>query len=125
MSGSKEFEGIPDRPQSDEGTLALAVTEAQRKWETACRAWSRDNLDQIEETMRLGEVMMFAATDYICAIEDALAKGRTLSDTLNAYGYPVSKAHWANASGQMSVQSRALHLAADGFRAALAREAGQ
>ena len=45
------------------------VTEARRAWETACRAWSQDTLDQIEETMRLGEVMMFAATDLICALE--------------------------------------------------------
>ena len=45
------------------------VTEARRAWVAACRAWSRDNLDQIEETMRLGEVMMFAATDLICALE--------------------------------------------------------
>lgn len=92
---------------------------ARRAWDAACKAWSRDNLDQIEETMRLGEVMMFAATDYICALEHLRDKGRTLSDTLNAYGYPVSAAHWKNASGSMSVQARALHLAAEGFRQAL------
>ncbi len=45
------------------------VTETRRAWEAACRAWSQDTLDQIEETMRLGEVMMFAATDLICALE--------------------------------------------------------
>ena len=45
------------------------VTEARHAWEAACLAWSQDTLDQIEETMRLGEVMMFAATDLICALE--------------------------------------------------------
>lgn len=51
------------------------VTEARRAWEAACRAWSQDTLDQIEETMRLGEVMMFAATDLICALDAALSQG--------------------------------------------------
>lgn len=100
------------------------VTEARRAWEAACRAWSQDTLDQIEETMRLGEVMMFAATDLICALEGALAQGRTLSDVLNAYGFPVSEAAWQKSSGEMSIQARGLHLAAKDFRAALSREAG-
>lgn len=52
--------------------------------------------------------------------ETLIAKARTLSDTLKAYGYPVSAAHWANASGQMSVQARALHLAAEGLIEGLA-----
>ena len=92
------------------------VAEAKRAWEAACRAWSNDNLDQIEETMRLGEVMMFAATDLICAMEDTIAKANTLSDMLNAYGFPVSDAHWKNASGSMSIQARGLHLAAASYR---------
>lgn len=95
------------------------LTEAQRAWEAACLAWSKDNLDQIEETMRLGEVMMYAATDLICALEEAVAKANTLSDMLNAYGYPVSDAHWKNASGGMSIQARGLHLAAAAYRALL------
>jgi len=52
--------------------------------------------------------------------ETLIAKARTLSDTLKAYGYPVSAAHWANASGQMSVQARALHLAAESLIEGLA-----
>ena len=52
--------------------------------------------------------------------ERLIAKARTLSDTLKAYGYPVSAAHWANASGQMSVQARALHLAAENLIEGLA-----
>ena len=95
------------------------VTEARRAWEAACRAWSQDTLDQIEETMRLGEVMMFAATDLICALEDLRDKGRTLSDTLNAYGFPVSDEAWRKSSGSMSIQARGLHLAASSFRDAL------
>lgn len=101
------------------------MTELTKAWKAACKAWSADNLDQIEETMRLGEVMMFAATDLICEqearIERLEAVGRTLSDTLRMYGYPASDAHWKNASGQMSAQARALHLAAESFRAVLER----
>lgn len=98
------------------------LTKARSAWEAACRAWSADNLDQIEETMRLGEVMMFAATDYICALEELRDKGRTLSDMLKAYGFPVSDAAWKNSSGGMSIQARGLHLAAESFRAALAAQ---
>lgn len=93
------------------------------KWKAACKAWSADKLDQIEETMRLGEVMMFAATDRICELEDALdralkalAVANTMSDALNLNGFPVSDTHWKNASGQMSAQYRALHLAAAAYR---------
>ena len=101
---------------------------ASAKWKAACRGWSSDTLDQIEETMRLGEVMMFAATDLICEqearIERLVSVGRTLSDALRMYGYPVSEAHWKNRSGQMSVEARALHLAAESFRAALSNTDG-
>ena len=47
------------------------------------------------------------------------AKGKTLEAALAVNGYPVSDAHWRNASGDMSIQARALHLAATDFRAAL------
>ena len=57
--------------------------------------------------------------DQEARIERLEAVGRTLADTLRMYGYPVSDAHWRNASGQMSAQARALHLAAESFRAAL------
>lgn len=101
------------------------LEELKRAWVAACKAWSADNLDQIEETMRLGEVMMFAATDLIAALETRNERlesvGLTLADALRCYGYPVSAAHWANASGEMSAQARALHLAAESFRAALSR----
>lgn len=101
------------------------LTKARQAWNSACKAWSADNLDQIEETMRLGEVMMFAATDLIAALETRIERlesvGLTLADTLRCYGYPVSAAHWANASGEMSEQARALHLAAESFRAALSQ----
>lgn len=100
------------------------VETAAHAWNAACKAWSADNLDQIEETMRLGEVMMYAATDYICALEGLIAKARTLSDTLNAYGFPVSEAHWRNASGGMAVEARALHLAALNLREALTNREG-
>lgn len=51
------------------------LTETRRAWETACRAWSRDNCADVIATMKLGEAMMFAAIDLICALEDALAQG--------------------------------------------------
>lgn len=95
---------------------------AKRAWEASVRAWSKDDCSDAMRLMKLGEAMMFAATDYICALERLRDKGRTLSDALNAYGYPVSAAHWEGASGGMSVQARALHLAADGFRQALSKE---
>lgn len=104
----------------------LTNVPPSKAWDAASKAWSADKLDQIEETMRLGEAMMFAATDLICAQEERIerleAVGRTLADTLRMYGYPVSDAHWKNASGQMSAQARALHLAAESFRAALAQQ---
>ena len=95
------------------------VREARRAWEAATRAWSRDNCADVTETMKLGEAMMYAATDLICALEDLRDKGRTLSDTLNAYGFPVSDEAWRKSSGSMSIQARGLHLAASNFRAAL------
>lgn len=98
--------------------MAAKLTKARKAWDDACKAWSQDNLDQIEETMRLGEVMMFAATDLICELEGIIARANTLSDALNAYGYPVSDAHWKNASGSMSIQARGLHLAAANYREA-------
>lgn len=41
MSAPKEFEGIPDRPQSDEGTLTLAVPKASDIMEKAAEIVSR------------------------------------------------------------------------------------
>lgn len=83
-------------------------------------------LDALDAAAGEREAMMFAATDLICAQEERIerleAVGRTLADTLRMYGYPVSDAHWKNASGQMSAQARALHLAAESFRAALAQQ---
>lgn len=99
------------------------LKEARKAWDDACKAWSQDNLDQIEETMRLGEVMMFAATDLICAMEHALAQGQTLSDVLSVYGFPVSDEAWRRSSGSMSLQARGLHLAASEFRKTIKSEA--
>lgn len=48
---------------------------------------------------------------------------RKLSDALQVYGYPVSDAHWANRKGGMSLEARALHLAAYPVRQALTQEA--
>lgn len=95
------------------------LTKAGAAWEAACRAWSRDDCTDMGRTMNAGEAMMFAATDYICALEELRDKGRTLSDMLNAYGFPVSEAAWKNSSGGMSIQARGLHLAAASYRALL------
>lgn len=43
---------------------------ARSAWESACRAWSRDDCKDVTATMKLGEAMMFAATDLICALEE-------------------------------------------------------
>lgn len=91
------------------------VETARRAWGASCRAWSQcDHLDNIE-AMKLGEAMMYAATDYICALDEALDRARNLSSALKVYGYPVSDAHWASASEAMSVEARGLHLAAKAF----------
>lgn len=60
----------------------MSDVEAYGKaWGRACIAWSADNLDQIEETMRLGEVMMFAATDLIAALHERIeGEGRARLD---------------------------------------------
>ncbi len=51
--------------------------------------------------------------------EGLRAKGQTLLAALAVNGWPVSDEHWRRASGQMSIQARALHLAATDFKAAL------
>lgn len=106
-------------------TGATRVVPTRAAWDAACRAWSRCDHSDAIEAMKLGEAMMYAATDYICALEGLRDKGRTLADTLRAYGYPVSDAHWKNASGDMSAQGRALHLAASSYRAALTSQAAE
>lgn len=57
----------------------------------------------------------------LARVAELEAKGRTLADTLRMYGYPVSEAHWRSASGSMSAEARALHLAAESFRALLSK----
>jgi hypothetical protein len=94
------------------------LAKACAAWEAAVRAWSRCDHSDAIEAMKLGEAMMYAATDFLCAKDDVIAKANTLSDTLNAYGYPVSDAHWNNSSGAMSIQARGLHLAAASYREA-------
>lgn len=55
-------------------TAARAQVETKRRaWEAATRAWSRDPVNDPVHTMKLGEAMMYAATDLICALEDVLA----------------------------------------------------
>lgn len=99
------------------------LKEARQAWEAATRAWSRDDCADVIKTMKLGEVMMFAATDLICEMERALAQGQTLSDVLSVYGFPVSDAAWRRSSGSMSFQARGLHLAASEFRKTIKSEA--
>ena len=99
------------------------LKEARQAWETATRAWSRDDCADVIKTMKLGEVMMFAETDLICEMERALAQGQTLSDVLSVYGFPVSDAAWRRSSGSMSFQARGLHLAASEFRKTIKSEA--
>lgn len=48
------------------------LKEARQAWEAATRAWSRDDCADVIKTMKLGEAMMFAAIDLICALEDAI-----------------------------------------------------
>ena len=80
-----------------------------------------DELPSIEgHKNALMRAVLEAAEAKAKQAENLIAKARTLSDTLKAYGYPVSPAHWANASGQMSVQARALHMAAENLIEGLA-----
>ena len=99
------------------------LKEARQAWDAATRAWSRDDCADVTKTMKLGEAMMFAATDLICAMEHALAQGQTLSDVLSVYGFPVSDEAWRKSSGSMSFQARGLHLAASEFRKTIKSEA--
>ena len=77
-------------------------------------------LDGLRPEYQTLETRAQAAEAKVKQAENLIAKARTLSDTLKAYGYPVSPAHWANASGQMSVQARALHMAAENLIEGLA-----
>lgn len=56
-----------------------AVETARRSWNAAVKAWSRDDVSDPMATMKLGEELMYAATDLICAQEDEI--DRTKDDT--------------------------------------------
>ena len=58
-------------------------------------------------------------------LERIVIQARKVSDVLAVYGFPVSDAHWKNASGDMSVEARGLHLAATDLRAALNKDPDQ
>ena len=58
-------------------------------------------------------------------LERIVIQARKVSDVLAVYGFPVSDAHWNNASGGMSVEARGLHLAADDLRNALNKDPDQ
>ncbi len=66
-----------------------------------------------------------ARQDAEARVKALEATGQALSDTLLAYGFPVSAEHWKNSSGAMSVQARGLHLIAERFRAALRQPTGE
>jgi hypothetical protein len=51
-----------------------AVSVARAKWDAACRSWSADDCSNVIVTMQTGERLMYAATDLICALEDALSE---------------------------------------------------
>jgi|GEM_PF-1661112 len=57
---------------STSGPIAQ-VEAARTRWNRACRHWSADDGQDIAQSIALGEAMMFAATDLICALEDAIA----------------------------------------------------
>lgn len=55
------------------------VTEAERKveaaraaWDTACSKWSRDDGADLTKTVLVGERLLYAATNLICALEDVV-----------------------------------------------------
>ena len=58
-------------------------------------------------------------------LERIVIQARKVSEVLAVCGYPVSDAHWKNASGGMSVEARGLHLAADDLRNALNKDPDQ
>lgn len=49
------------------------VEAARTRWNRACRDWSADDGQDMAQSIALGEAMMFAATDLICALEDVIA----------------------------------------------------
>lgn len=108
-----------DRANQAEFLLALMAACAEewkaaceRRYDDACTA-NTEYLEQKAQTLSLK-----------AEVERLKAKGGTLIAALAVNGYPVSDAHWANASGQMSAQARALHLASADFRAALSQSTG-
>lgn len=48
------------------------VEGARTRWNRACRSWSADDGRDMAQSIALGEAMMFAATDLICALEDVI-----------------------------------------------------
>lgn len=51
-------------------TATLAVEKARKAWKAAHEAWSREDHSDAIRAMKVGETMMFAATDLISAQED-------------------------------------------------------
>lgn len=43
--------------------------DQEKAWDSACRAWSLDDGKDPEKTGSLGERLMYAATDLICALQ--------------------------------------------------------
>lgn len=44
----------------------------EKAWDSACRAWSLDDGKNPEKTGILGERLMYAATDFICALQSEI-----------------------------------------------------
>lgn len=71
-------------PQSPPG-----LEEMRKGWDKACRAWSRDDCKDVIVTMKLGEAMMYAATDLIVTQDDRLSQAEAERDALDALRAPV------------------------------------
>lgn len=56
------------------------LKSARAAWESAVRAWSRDDCKNVQVTMKLGEAMMFAATDLIAAQDESIEKAQFPQD---------------------------------------------
>jgi len=67
-------------------------TRNEKAWGAACRAWSRDAGSNVMETIRLGETMMYAATDRICELETVHEAAQRLAEafaTVRGMGEPL------------------------------------
>lgn len=86
--------------------------DQEKAWNSACRAWSLDDGKDPEKTGALGERLMYAATDLICALQGEIESRDMKQDAAGVqiqtvYRYILNRWYKAKVAGNTQ---RAIHL---------------